>query len=286
MSRAFSLGTLLSVVANQFGADGASVTIGFEGDSLRIDLHVAESAVRLGDVDAVLVDDVAIAVSGVTEEELLSPRKSSDARASLPPHQGSETTAVPAFSLPRVEGGERSSPPASVPTPEGEARASGADAEPRPSLMDKLHVDVQHLAVRISRDWLNGVIQKGPFLRGTPIDEVALVFNERNRNHLVVRGKAKGLPFEMTLLIGVENNLVRVAVHDVRVLGFLPVPAWLRNALTNLVNVADKVNRPGVAFKDGVTTVDVIKLAPMNLKMRLKRLETSGRYILFECGNV
>lgn len=157
---------------------------------------------------------------------------------------------------------------------------------PGPHLLEKVAITVNHFAVRISRDWINGVIERGPFLRGTPINEVVLSFNEKNPHQLVIRGNAKGLPFETTLLIGIKEGLVVVAVDDVRVLGFLPVPAWLRNTVTNMVNVADKVNRPGVTFSNGVTTVDPLKLVPLPLKMKLRRFETSGRFIVVEGGDV
>mgnify|MGYP006275728667 CR=1 FL=1 len=157
---------------------------------------------------------------------------------------------------------------------------------PGPHLLEKLDIVVHHFAVRISRDWINGVIERGPFLAGTPISEVVLVFNEKNTHQIIVRGHAKGLPFETTLLIGLKNGNVVVAVDDVRVLGFLPVPAWLRNLVTNMINVADKVNRPGVTFKDGVTEVDVLQVIPVPIKMKMQRLETSGRFIIVEGGDV
>lgn len=157
---------------------------------------------------------------------------------------------------------------------------------PGPALLQKLDIVVHHFAVRISRDWINGVIERGPFLAGTPIKEVVLLFNDKNSHQLIIRGNAKGLPFETTLLIGLKNGNVVVEVYDVRVLGFLPVPAWLRNMVTNLINVADKVNRPGITFKDGVTEVDVLQVLPLPVKLKMQRFETSGRFIIVEGGDV
>lgn len=164
---------------------------------------------------------------------------------------------------------------------------SDADLKtPGRDLLEKVSITVHHFAVRISRDWLNTVIERGPFLRGAPVRDVQIVFNERNKNQLIVRGSAKGLPFETTLLIGIENNQVVVEVDDVRVLGFLPVPGWLRNLVTSVINVADKVNRPGVTFHNGVTRIDPTKLAPLPVRLRMARFETSGEYIVLEGGEV
>jgi len=146
-------------------------------------------------------------------------------------------------------------------------------------------VAVHHFAVRISRDWINGVIERGPFLRGLPVSEVQIDFNERNKNQIIVWITAKGLPVKVTALIGIQNNQVMVALEDIRI-GPLPVPCWVKNMVMGFLNIADKVNRPGVTFDRGVTRVDVLKLSPIPLKLRFNRFETAGRYILIEGGEV
>jgi hypothetical protein len=157
---------------------------------------------------------------------------------------------------------------------------------PGPDLLKKIAIVVDHFAVRVSRDWINGVIENGPFLKGTPINEIVLLFNDKNKNQLIVRGNAKGLPFETQILIGIRDNHVVVAVDEVRVLGFLPVPAWLRNTVADLINVARKIDRPGVTYEKQTLDIDVLTLLPIPIKLRFSRFETSGRYILVEGGDV
>lgn len=157
---------------------------------------------------------------------------------------------------------------------------------PGPDLLKKLDIVVHHFAVRISRDWINGVIERGPFLDGTPINDVVLLFNEKNTHQLIIQGKAKVLPFETTLLIGLNEGRVMVAVDSVRVAGILPVPASLRNFVTNMIDLSGKINRPGVTFKDGVTEVDVLQVLPVPIKMKMSRFETCGRFVIVEGGDV
>lgn len=156
---------------------------------------------------------------------------------------------------------------------------------PSPALLGRLNVNVHKFAVRISRDWLNGVLERGPFLDGLPLSNVQIHFNDANKSQLLVVASLKGLPLEVTLRTAIEGNLVVVALENIRV-GPLPVPGWVRNTVMNLFNVADKVNRPGVTFDKGVTRVDVLKLAPLPLTLQLRRFETAGRYILLEGGEV
>lgn len=198
--------------------------------ALRLSVKAEQIAVRHGTADGVLIDDLHVAVGGLTADDLKAPG---------------------------------------------------------PHLLQKAAIRVRHFTVRISRDWINGVIERDPMgiFKKLPVsvENLAIVFDDANPQRLLIRGKAV-VSFEVELLLGVCNNRVTVNFAGFHVMGFLPFPKALRNLIMSIAE--GQAKRPGVTFDGSTVEVDVQQLAPVPVELRLSHFQTRGRYLVVEGGDV
>jgi len=157
-------------------------------------------------------------------------------------------------------------------------------ARPGPDLMKKIAVTVNHVAVRISRDWINGIFAKDPKLKEAGVSNLCLVFDDEDPQTFTVRGE-RTISFEIKIGIGVRNNTFLISIDGISVMGFLPVPRALRNFVFSFVE--DKVNRmKGLSLEGSTVSADPIALAPIPMQVQFTHFQTRGRYLVVEAGTV
>lgn len=160
-------------------------------------------------------------------------------------------------------------------------------AKPGPELLTKLTVPVRHLAVRISRDWMNAALDRvvDKELKAKGVDRAELVFPPERSDLLLIKASVKGLAVEVTIRLGLSGNKLLVVIDGVRLLGLLPVPKWVRELVFWAIR-SKLENLPGVKYHEGQFEMDPLPLSPVPVQTRFLRLATRGRYLVFEAGEV
>jgi hypothetical protein len=156
---------------------------------------------------------------------------------------------------------------------------------PGPHLLDKLKVDLQHVAVRISRDWLNMALAKDPKLRELGVESAAIVFPESDTRKMVVRVSRPPVSFEVQILFGIDCNRLTITIGGIQFMGFLPVPAFVTNMVFSFVE--SKVRRPGLALEGSTVLVEPLKVVPLpvDLNLDFRYFGTRGRFLVIEMGS-
>lgn len=168
-----------------------------------------------------------------------------------------------------------------------EGLASADLLKPGPDLVKKLSVLVRHLAVRVSRDWLNSALDRvvERELKEKGVDRAEIVFPPERSDLLLIKASIKGMSVDVKIRLGLEGNKVIVAIDGVHLLGLLPVPKWVRNLVFWAIR-SKLEGLPGVRYSEGLFEIEPLPLSPVPVQVHFLRLATRGRYLVFEAGEV
>ncbi|HEY4002076.1 MAG TPA: hypothetical protein VGO93_24595 [Candidatus Xenobia bacterium] len=163
---------------------------------------------------------------------------------------------------------------------------SGQPVLPRLDLetLRTAHFQIDHLLVKISRDWINKALAQVPQLASKGL-AVQLSMSDTESAKITFSGSFKRhVSFSLDFHLGIQGNLLHILIDEIRVLKFLPL--FSLPGLKGLILNTIKENLPpaGVRMNQQEIFVDVVSQSPLPVTLRWRRFQTEGAFVVVEAG--
>lgn len=156
--------------------------------------------------------------------------------------------------------------------------------KPDMETLRQAHFRVDHLLVRIGRDWVNKALASARQLTSKGLS-AQMAFNDTDPARLTFSGSFKRtVSFALDFNLGIQGNLLHVTIDEIRFLKFLPllsVPG-LKGIILNTIKEA--LPSSAVRMNQQELFIDVQSQLPLPVALRWRRFQTEGANIVLEAS--